>query len=350
MIPKILHVTWFGPKEMKWKYEKEVREMYSDDFDIKVWTGESLDFVDDNDFVKFCKQEGKWVFVNDYYRIKILEKYGGVYIDTDMLPTRKLEDWMLEKELLMGYEFRNFITTGFCAVVTNSEFIKRMVDYYDSLLHPNFVPLSNLLATEVIYSIYPSIGVANKFKELPNGYLMNRRAFGLWKKSRGEQYFAHKHDSGWMRFEIQKKMLDFFSNFSKLTPAWVTTIMSGWQRHMTNTRYKELLKGTMQYKIENKSFLDELDFYNIVNSKMFVNITLDNCSKELKNTLKKIPNIKKINSHNEFFIKNIEYENINFDTTNKISMKYKTNYRAKFETDVNIINKNISKNKNSLLK
>ena len=83
---------------------------------------------------------------------------------------------------------------------------------------------------------------------------------------------------------------------------------------------------------------------------MFVNITLDNCSKELKNTLKKIPNIKKINSHNEFFIKNIEYENINFDTTNKISMKYKTNYRAKFETDVNIINKNISKNKNSLLK
>lgn len=353
MIPKIIHVTWFGPKEFVWKYEKEVREMYSDDYEIKVWTGENLDFVEDNAFVKFAKEMKKWVFVNDYYRIKILEKYGGVYIDTDMLPTKKLDSSFHQRDFLMGYEFRNFITTGFCAAEPNSEFIKRMVDYYDSLVKPSFVPLSNLLATEVVYSMF-NIGVANKTRDLKNSkfgnsLILNRRAFGLWNDSNWKTYFIHKHNSYWIESKIQRWLLETGALFSKLTPAFVTNIMSGHQRKMTNKRFKENLKGISYYSIENKNLLTKKDFNAIVNLDTYVNIELKNSNKFLIKTLKKIPNVKKVRIKGKIKFNPDKFEKVDYTISKSKFITYKNGLRSKIETDHNVMNKHFLNGHDELL-
>lgn len=342
-IPKILHVTWFGPKEMVWKYEKEVKEMYSKDWEIKVWTGESLDFVEDNAFVKFAKETKKWVFVNDYYRIKILEKYGGVYIDTDMLPMKIITDDMLDTELLMGYEFRNFITTGMCGTIPNGEYITRMVQYYDALIDPSFVPLSNLIATEVIYSIY-DIGVANKTRKLDNAIIMNRRAFGLWNESNRGTYFIHKHNSLWIKYKFQRTLLELGAKLSKLTPAFSTTIMSSHQRKMTTKRFKEKLEGMDNYLISNKDMLDKEDFHNIINSNKWINVHLENSNKYLVKTLKKLPNVKKVVLKGKSKFKPGKFETVHFNTVDSDFIVYNPKRRflrrrAKFESDHNIIEK-----------
>lgn len=324
---------------MKWKYEKEVRELYSsDDWKIKVWTGESLDWVEDNAFVDYAKETGQWVFVSDYYRIKILEKYGGVYIDTDMLPVNKLTDDLLEKDFLMGYEFRNFITTGFCATVKESEFIKKMVSYYDSLVNPNFFTLSNLLATEVVYSTY-DIGKGNKNRYLENAIILNRRAFSLWyeSKSNANIYFIHKHDSGWIGNSFQKKLLEWGAAISKLTPSIATTIMSRWNRHMSDKRFLKPIKREMTLDIKNVDSLRKEDFNKIVYSKKWVTINLDNSNKHLKRTLLKIPNVKKVKLTNGHKLTPPPFEKVNFSNAKTDFISYNPKGRAKFETDINVM-------------
>lgn len=101
---KIIHYIWFGGNPLSDLTKKciETWKKYLPDFEIMEWNEKTFD-VNQCAFVKEAYEQKKWAFVADYTRFKVLEKYGGIYLDTDMEITADISKF-LEKDLFLGVE------------------------------------------------------------------------------------------------------------------------------------------------------------------------------------------------------------------------------------------------------
>ena len=103
-IPKIIHYCWFGGKELPKSAKKCIRswQKYMPDYEIKRWDESNFD-------INLCKftteaySKGKYAFVSDVARFWILNKYGGVYFDTDVEVIRPFDD-IVNEGPFMGLE------------------------------------------------------------------------------------------------------------------------------------------------------------------------------------------------------------------------------------------------------
>lgn len=93
MIPKILHVLWFGNKPIPEKIEKIIyhnKEVLGPSWEIKIWRDKDFD-ISKNTYTKHWYEKKQWSFVSDYYRGYVLQKYGGFYVDTDIVLSKSLD-------------------------------------------------------------------------------------------------------------------------------------------------------------------------------------------------------------------------------------------------------------------
>lgn len=84
-IPKVIHYFWFGknPKpEIVIKCIESWKKKMPD-WEIKEWNEDNYD-VHCCEYVESAYSMKKWAFVSDYARFDILNKYGGIYLDTDV--------------------------------------------------------------------------------------------------------------------------------------------------------------------------------------------------------------------------------------------------------------------------
>ncbi len=84
-IPKIIHFCWFGNNKKNELIKSCIAswKKFAHDFIIMEWD-ESNCNINENSYVNMAYREKKWAFVSDYFRLKALYEYGGIYLDTDM--------------------------------------------------------------------------------------------------------------------------------------------------------------------------------------------------------------------------------------------------------------------------
>lgn len=104
MIPKTIHYCWFGRNPLpasalrcieswrKFLPGYEIKEWNEDNYDVRAvpYTSEAYD-------------AGKYAFVSDYARFRILYENGGVYFDTDVELIKPIDD-ILARGAFMGFE------------------------------------------------------------------------------------------------------------------------------------------------------------------------------------------------------------------------------------------------------
>ena len=85
MIPKIIHYCWFGGKEepVEVKHCIESWKKQCPEYSIVRWDENNFD-VYANDYIKEAYKSGKWAFVSDYARLRVVYENGGIYLDTDV--------------------------------------------------------------------------------------------------------------------------------------------------------------------------------------------------------------------------------------------------------------------------
>lgn len=130
---KIIHYIWFGGNPISELTKKCIQtwKKYLPDFEIKEWNESNFD-VNQCPFVKQAYEQKKWAFVADYTRFKVLEEYGGIYLDTDMEITADISKY-LELDLFMGQEDSKMINAAVVwAKEPHNPRIKDIVDYYES--------------------------------------------------------------------------------------------------------------------------------------------------------------------------------------------------------------------------
>ncbi len=111
-IPKVIHYCWFGKGELPKIAKKCIRswKKYCPDYEIVCWTEENFDLTQ-NRYMQQAYQAGKWAFVSDYARLKILYDHGGIYLDTDVELIKPIDD-LLENSGFMGFDEKGIVATG----------------------------------------------------------------------------------------------------------------------------------------------------------------------------------------------------------------------------------------------
>lgn len=162
-IPKIIHYCWFGGKEMPELAVKciESWKKYLPDYELRLWNEETFD-LDMYPYAREAYDNRKFAFVTDVVRLWALEKFGGVYMDTDVEILRPLESplhlpssndnlsstidnlsssifnngsirSLMDLPAFTGYEasLSNAPVTGLMASAAHGVWVKEQLAYYD---------------------------------------------------------------------------------------------------------------------------------------------------------------------------------------------------------------------------
>lgn len=140
-IPKVIHFCWFGNNQKSDLNKRciESWKKHCSGYKIIEWNEESFSIEQCPDYVKDAYRLGKWAFVSDYARLKIVYNYGGVYLDTDVELLKSLDE-LLEYGAFFGFENKEYIGTGIgFGAEKEALILKELMEDYNniSFLKPN---------------------------------------------------------------------------------------------------------------------------------------------------------------------------------------------------------------------
>lgn len=130
MIPKIVHYCWFGrgKKNPDMLSFLESWRNCLPDYQIIEWNEDNFPFQD----WTFCKEAyaiGKWAFVADVCRLWALDKFGGIYLDTDVEVIKSFDPFLKNKSFL-GLEAENKVGTGCIGAEKGTLWVHDFLLYY----------------------------------------------------------------------------------------------------------------------------------------------------------------------------------------------------------------------------
>lgn len=130
MIPKIIHYCWFGGREMPDNLKKclESWEKFMPNYQWMRWDETNFD-VNILLWTKQAYSSRKYAFVSDYVRLKALYEYGGIYLDTDVMLLKSLDELRVY-EAFTGFEGQTKLTSAVIGAEKEFPIIKEFMQYY----------------------------------------------------------------------------------------------------------------------------------------------------------------------------------------------------------------------------
>lgn len=130
-IPKIIHYCWFGGAAYPPLVERCIESWKRQLPDYSFWRWDESNFdITSHRFVKEAYEAKKWAFVSDYVRFYVLERYGGIYLDTDVEVIKSFDPF-LHHGAFVGYESRYVLSTAVIGSQAHHPFTKAMKSLYD---------------------------------------------------------------------------------------------------------------------------------------------------------------------------------------------------------------------------
>ena len=137
MINKRIFYLWCGSSKpidveacvLSWRQnlpDYEIVEIKEDDtawFDFNKACAE-------NEFFNFVYKNKIWAYVADYIRFYVLEKFGGIWLDTDVSVIKSFDD-VLNTGILLGRSNNNHIETALIGAEAHHPLIKQALDFYN---------------------------------------------------------------------------------------------------------------------------------------------------------------------------------------------------------------------------
>jgi len=147
LIPKTIHYFWFGRKPKSELINKCISswKKYSPDYEILEWNEDNFD-VFSNRYSQEAYENGRYAFVSDFARLKVLFEYGGFYLDTDVELLKPLDD-LRNQEAFMGFETDFTVGPGsIIGAQSRNAFIGELLNKYSTLRftyngHLNLTPI-----------------------------------------------------------------------------------------------------------------------------------------------------------------------------------------------------------------
>lgn len=207
MIPKVIHYCWFGRGPMPQVDLDCIESWHKNmpDWEYKLWNEDNFD-VNCNPYVKEAYEARKFAFVSDYARLIALQNIGGVYLDTDVMVLKPLDD-LLQYKAFSGFEGskKQPVMTSIIASEPNGEWVKEQLALYEGL---HFVKADGSLdllpnTSRFLYSMeskgFIPNGLEQDYKDLhifPTDYFCPRQTTGEYLLT-SRTYCDHIGVSSW---------------------------------------------------------------------------------------------------------------------------------------------------------
>ncbi len=133
-IPKVIYYCWFGKGKMPALSEKCIKswKKYCPLYKIVCLNEENFD-INENRYCHEAYTEGKWAFVSDYARLKVIYESGGIYLDTDVELIKPLDE-LIKENGYMGFDDNGMISTGLgFAAPKGNELVGALLSDYDDI-------------------------------------------------------------------------------------------------------------------------------------------------------------------------------------------------------------------------
>ena len=214
LIPKIIHYCWFG-KNKKPKIVTRCIESWKNilsDYQIIEWNEDTFD-ISSNEFVKQAYDKGMYAFVSDYVRVLALYNYGGIYLDTDVEVLKEFSLDLLRNDSFWGFEEKNYIATSTIGAKKGNEFIKELLNSYNT---KNFIKddgaIDTLTNVAIVSQMVKKIGikldgtlqsVEGIATFYPQEYFSPYDYINCYSKQTEETYTIHHYYKSWLPYSIR---------------------------------------------------------------------------------------------------------------------------------------------------
>ncbi|EJD6044492.1 glycosyltransferase family 32 protein [Providencia hangzhouensis] len=227
-IPKVIHYCWFGGQPLSplaiycinsWK-------KFCPDYQIIRWDESNTD-LNTCQFVREAFELQKWAFVSDYIRLKVIEEFGGIYLDIDVELLTNLDSFLFH-DGFMSFEYDRThckIATGLgFGSIPHHPIIKELLNNYENR---SFIKLDKTLDTEPCpqrdTKVLVKLGlIENGLKQSINGFIFYPSDYFCPISFYGERNFTkntvsiHHFNASWLSEDIQndierkKKLISLF--------------------------------------------------------------------------------------------------------------------------------------------
>lgn len=222
MIPKIIHYCWFGKKDYPDRikeYMKSWKILEDAGYQFMRWDESNCPF-DENEFVKRAYSEGRLGFIGDYYRLKALYEYGGIYLDTDIVVAKPFDD-LLDNHAFIGFLYDCLLETAVIGSERKGKYIENLIKMYEDGFYPDASSLlfgndekdvfsgniwgpSNDSYTWATLKYYPDFILNNKKQILSDFVVFPSRFFDSGKIF-GREYCMHMYTQAWITDGIKRE-------------------------------------------------------------------------------------------------------------------------------------------------
>lgn len=205
MIPKVIHYVWLGKKEKPEKIKNAMvtwqKVLGQDGYKIIEWNERNWD-ISQSRFASENYKAGKYAYVSDVIRLDVLYRYGGIYLDTDML-VKKNFDPFLNKKAFWGMMYDDAISTNIIGTEEKNNFIKYILDKYqnytrDMIVKGELSDNNNMIISKDFIDYYPEFKLKNIIQELHDGtYVFPKEYFSFPTYNLKIDYAEHLFTKTW---------------------------------------------------------------------------------------------------------------------------------------------------------
>jgi len=170
MIPKIIHYCWFGKKPMPITDQMCLAswQRFFPDWKLMLWNEDT--FNEENDYLLRMIKEKKWSLYTDYVRFWALEKYGGLYFDTDIEVIKPFND-ILFNSYFLGFEKPGQVNIAVIGSEKNHPFNRLILDYYESYRFDDEIKWSVLITGPLMAKLNNIVGKNEVVEFMPNSFI-----------------------------------------------------------------------------------------------------------------------------------------------------------------------------------
>ncbi|SDU08346.1 glycosyltransferase [Halopseudomonas salegens] len=190
MIEKRLHYCWFGGNTLPPLHRRciESWKQTNPDFEIMRWDETNTDF--DTPFLKYSFKKRQWAFISDYIRMRVVHKFGGVYLDTDMEVIKPLTP-LLDSFCFLGEESNGRPNTAIFGATTKHLFTTECMKIIDHRFKTN---MPYLIAPEVAIQAIMNMDDTN-IKVLPSEYFYPYNPYDIERETKNLMYADITHNT-----------------------------------------------------------------------------------------------------------------------------------------------------------
>ena len=131
-IPRSIHYCWFGRGEKPELIRRCIDSwhMVLPDYEIKEWNEDNFD-ISLIPYTAQAYEKKKYAFVSDYARLWILNRYGGIYLDTDVEVLKSLDPYLCNA-CFFGFENDRGVAPGLImGCVQAHPILNELMAYYE---------------------------------------------------------------------------------------------------------------------------------------------------------------------------------------------------------------------------